>query len=78
MENKRNGSNVIVLLHQNSEGSTRRDGEIEAADVNEFIVDMLDTLMKDCRKKREHHSDLSIVDGQTRSTGHDKGRTERR
>ncbi len=49
--NKRSESNVILLLDYNAKASGHQDSEVESADVSEFIVDMLDALMKIAAKK---------------------------
>jgi len=51
MANKRSESNVVVLRDHSSGTSGLKDGEVEARDVSEFIVDMLDALMKIAAKK---------------------------
>ncbi len=49
--NKRSESNVILLLDHSAKASACEESEVESADVSEFIVDMLDALMKIAAKK---------------------------
>ncbi|MCF6199878.1 MAG: hypothetical protein L3J67_10895 [Hyphomicrobiaceae bacterium] len=51
MANKRSETNVIALLDHRPRASGPGDGEVDTKDVSEFIVDMLDALMKIAAKK---------------------------
>lgn len=52
--NEKGLSNIIVLHDYLCSARDDESGEIDAADISEFIVDMLDTLLKMTSKKQHY------------------------